>query len=109
MTRAEAYSKADIERLLDMMRDGRPVPAMAAALARSEHSIRVKISRLRRLLDLPRGDRALRLTVTVPGVVVRALHLQAEARGLRPDDLAAELLTIIVKDDLVLAVLGDDA
>jgi hypothetical protein len=92
-----------------MMRDGQTLREMAEALHRSEHSVRVKTSRIRRALDLPRGGgRIHKLIIAIPGVALQALHLHAEARGTRAPDLAAELLSVIVKDDLFKAVLGDD-
>ncbi|MBO0715747.1 MAG: hypothetical protein J2P55_00220 [Rhizobiales bacterium] len=109
MSRRDAYTRADIERLVQMIKDGEQVPAIAVALDRSEHSVRVKVARIRHLFDLPRGGgRPLLLPISIPGVVMQALHLQADARGVPPPILAAQLLTIIVKDDLFKAVLGDD-
>jgi hypothetical protein len=109
MSRREAYTRADIERLVKMLKDGQDVPAIAVALERSEHSVRVKVARIRHLFDLPRGGgRPLLLPVTIPGMVLQALHVQGDARGVPAPILAAQLLTIIVKDDLFKAVLGDD-
>jgi hypothetical protein len=109
MSRGDAYTRAEIERLVKMLKDGQDVPAIAVALDRSEHSVRVKVARIRHLFDLPRGGgRPLLLPVSIPGVVLQALHLQADTRGMPVAHLAAQLLTIIVKDDLFKAVLGDD-
>jgi hypothetical protein len=109
MSRGDSYTRADTRRLVEMMRDGCAMREIAEALNRSEHSVRVKSSRIRRMLDLPRGNgREYRLTLIVTGAVLHALHLHAESRGKTAPILAAELLGLIVKDDLFKAVLGDD-
>jgi len=110
MARRDCYTQTDTLRLVEMMRDGQSTRAIAEALRRSEHSVRVKASRMRRVLNLPRGGtRSYKLTITIGGMALQALHLHAEARGKSVAGLATELLTVIAKDDLFNAVLGEDA
>jgi hypothetical protein len=110
MSRGEIYTRAEIARLVAMMKDGESIRAMAQSLERSEHSIRVKASKIRRTLGLPRGgSREFRLIVRVPGVALHRLFLVAEMRGSNPSALASDLISVIAKDDLFNAVLGEDA
>lgn len=111
MSRREAYSRADMQRLAEMVREGKSPRDIAETLNRSEDSVRVKISRIRRLFgDLPYGySRERKLTVRIQGIAMHALSVYADAHGVQTDVLACELLTVIAKDDLFKAVLGEDA
>jgi hypothetical protein len=100
--RRDAYSISELKTMVAMLDRGERFPAIAAALGRSQHSVRVKASKLR----LHRQREAV-LSAAVRTAERDALRMQAEFRGQNIDELLARLVTVIVADDLFAAILDD--
>lgn len=110
MSRSAAYKRDEVRQLVQMLQDGCDVPRIARELGRSEDSVRVKISRMRASLawQLPPRGRPRKLAVPIRPVVLTTLEIHAQARNQHVSELVAEIITVICKDDLFNAVLGDD-
>lgn len=87
-------------------------PEIAARTGLSDASVNHQIARLRREGKLPRriGQRGAPhgfRSVSVPAPLLERLQAAAELRGIPTQRLAARLLTVIVEDRMVAAILDD--
>src|SRR5262245_57014460 len=98
MSHPNRYSKAELTTMVEMLANNQSETEIAEAINRSEAAVRVKTSRIKKVIGRASvRARPIRMKIDLGGLSYNTISVQAQASNMPVEQFVAKLLTIIAK------------